>query len=160
MPDEHVITDEETRRIAEAYLTSAPWLGGAVWGQTVIGPHVEYLFDADGTIDPATELRDDQRWSWTVTFTDPSGQEQRLDHEAVLEGLRGLVYGEVPEGPESISRWDLREWFTKPAAERRAEGLNSSHSSRVCQQALYGQKVFDTEDDIQLRNTLRNLGKS
>lgn len=159
MPDEHVITDEETRRIAEAYLTSSPWLGSAVWGQIVIGPNAEYLADFDGTFDAETKLGDDQRWSWTVTFSDPSGQEQRLNHETVLEGLRGLVYGEVPAGPEGVSRWEIRKWFTKPAEERRAAGLNSSNSSRVCQQALYGRKVFDTEDDIQLRNALRSLGE-
>ena len=147
-PGTHLIGDEETRRIAESFLTaSSSWLGNLTWQNIVAGPGAEYLAEMDGTFDPATELRDGQRWSWSVTFTDPSGQQKTLSHDTVLQGVRDLVFGEDGPGADGLRRSRIRQWFTEPAAERRNLDLGAGDSSRICQQALYGRQVFRTDDD-------------
>jgi len=115
----------------------------------VAGPGAEYKADVwDGTFDPEKiELGDGQRWSWSVTFTDPSGQQKTLSHETVLQGVRALVFGEDGPGADGLRLLRIRQWFTEPAAERRKLDLGVSDSSRICQQALYGRQVFKTDDD-------------
>jgi hypothetical protein len=148
-PGTHLISDEETRRIAESFLTaSSSWLGSVTWQDIVAGPGAGYLAGWDGTFDPEKiELGDGQRWSWSVTFTDPSGQQKTLEHETVLQGVRALVFGEDGSGGDGFRLLRIRQWFTEPAAERRKLDLGASDSSRVCQQALYGRQVFKTDDD-------------
>jgi len=113
----------------------------------VIGPGAEYLAGVDGAFDPEAELDDGQRWSWSITFTDPSGQQKTLSHESVLEGVRALVFGEEPAGADGLRLLRVKQWFTEPVAERRKLELGPSDSSRICQQALYGRQIFSTEDD-------------
>lgn len=148
-PGTHLIGDEETRRIAESFLTaSSSWLGNVTWQDIVTGPDAGYLAGWDGTFDPEKiELGDGQRWSWSVTFTDPSGQQKTLSHETVLQGVRALVFGEDGPGADGFRLLRIRQWFTEPAAERRKLELGASDSSRICQQALYGRQVFKTDDD-------------
>ena len=147
-PGSHLIGDEETRRIAEGFLAASSWLGSVTWQDIAAGPGAEYLAEWDGTFDPEKiELGDGQRWSWSVTFTDPSGQQKTLSHESVLEGVRGLVFGKELTGPDELRLLRVKQWFTEPAAERRDLELGASDSSRICQQALYGRQVFSTEDD-------------
>ena len=145
----HLIGDEETRRIAESFLAaSASWLGSVTWQDIVAGPSAEYKAGFNGTFDPeTTELDGGQRWSWSVTFTDPSGQQQTLSHETVLRGIRALVFGEDGPGADGVRRMKIRQWFTEPAAERRNLDLGAGDNSRICQQALYGRQVFRTDDD-------------
>ena len=145
----HLIGDEETRRIAESFLAaSASWLGSVTWQDIVAGPGAEYKADFNGTFDPeTTELDGGQRWSWSVTFTDPSGQQKTLSPETVLQGVRALVFGEDGPGADGLRLLRIRQWFTEPAAERRKLDLGASDSSRICQQALYGRQVFSTDDD-------------
>lgn len=96
-PESHLIGDEETQRIAESFLAASPWLGNVTRQDIVAGQDAEYLAGFDGTFNPKKiELRDGQRWSWSVTFTDPSGQQKTLSHESVLEGVRALVFGGEP----------------------------------------------------------------
>lgn len=146
-PGSHAIGDE-TRRIAEAFLATSPWLGNVSWGERIIGNDAEYLYDLRGELPHGAEPGEGQRWSWTVTFTDPSGQEQTLGHESVLNGVRELIYGKEPSGVASFRILSIRQWFTEPADERRSLKLTGSDSSRICQQALYGHQVFSTEDDM------------
>jgi hypothetical protein len=148
-PGSHLIRDEETQRIAESFLTaSSSWLGNVTWKDIVIGADAEYLAGWDGIFDPeTTELSDGDRWSWSVAFTDPSGQQKTLSHETVLQGVRALVFGEDGPGAEGLRRLLIRQWFTEPATERRTLTLGASDSSRICQQALYGRQVFSTDDD-------------
>lgn len=148
-PESHLIGDEETRRIAESFLAaSSSWLGSVTWQDIADGPGAEYLAGWDGTFDPKKiELGEGQRWSWSVTFTDPSGQQKALSHETVLQGVRALVFGEDGPGADGARRMRIRQWFTEPAAERRKLDLGASDSSRICQQALYGRQVFSTDDD-------------
>lgn len=148
-PGAHLIGDEETRRIAESFLTaSSSWLGSVSWQDIVAGPDAEYKAGWDGTFDPKkTEPGDGQRWSWSVTFTDPSGQQKTVSHESVLQGVRALVFGEDGPGADGIRLLRIRQWFTEPAAERRKLDLGASDSSRICQQALYGRQVFSTDDE-------------
>jgi hypothetical protein len=148
-PGAHLIGDEETRRIAESFLTaSSSWLGSVTWQDIVVGPGAEYKADFDGTFNPEKiEVGDGERWSWSVTFTDPSGQHKTLSHETVLEGVRGLVFGEDGPGAEGLRLLRIRQWFTEPVAERRKLDLGASDSSKICQQALYGRQIFRTNDD-------------
>jgi hypothetical protein len=149
-PESHLIGDDETRRIAESFLAaSSSWLGSVTWQDIVAGPDAEYKADPfDGTFDrEKTVLADGQRWSWSVAFTDPSGQQKALSHETVLQGVRALVFGEDGPGADGLRRIRIRQWFTEPAAERRKLDLGASDSSRICQQALYGRQVFSTDDD-------------
>lgn len=147
-PESHLIGDDETRRIAEGFLDASPWLGNVTRRDIVVGPGAEYLAWTDGTFNPEKiELGDGQRWSWAVTFTDPSGQQKTLTHESVLDGVRALVFGEDGTGADVLRLLRIRQWFTEPAAERRKLDLGASDSSRICQQALYGRQVFSTDDD-------------
>jgi hypothetical protein len=146
-PESHLIGDEETRRIATSFITTSPWLGNATWQDIAVGSQAEYLAGWNGTFDPGIELAEGQRWSWSVTFIDPSGQQKRLTHELVLEGLRALIYGDQLTGADSLRLLRVKQWFTEPAVERRKLELSASDSSRICQQALYGHQVFTTEDD-------------
>jgi hypothetical protein len=145
----HLIGDDETRRIAESFLAASPWLGNVTRQDIVVGPDAKYLAEWDGTFNPEkVQLGDGQRWSWSVTFTDPSGQEKTLSHETVLEGVRALVFGENPPGPDGVRLLRVRQWFTEPAAERRKLELSVGDSSRICQQALYGRQVFSTGEGL------------
>jgi hypothetical protein len=148
-PESHLIGDEETRRIAESFFAASPWLGNVIRQDIVAGPGAEYLAGFDGTFDPEKiELGDGQRWSWSVTFTDPSGQQKTLSHESVLEGVRALVFGEDLPGADGVRLLRIRQWFTEPVAERRKLDLGPGDSSRICQQALYGRQVFSTGDGL------------
>lgn len=146
-PDSHLISDDETRRIAETFFAASPWLGSVTWRDIVAGPGADYLTGWTGAFDPAIKPGDGQRWSWSATFTDPSGQEKTLSHESILEGLRALIFGEELTGVDALRLLRVKQWFTEPAAERRKIELGSDDSSRICQQALYGRQVFSAEDD-------------
>jgi hypothetical protein len=147
-PGSHLIGDDETRRIADSFLAASSWLGSVTWQDIVAGSGAEYLAGWDGTFDPEKiELGNGQRWSWSVTFTDPSGQLKTLSHESVLDGVRELVFGKELTGADELRLLRVKQWFTEPAAERRNLELGASDSSRICQQALYGRQVFTTEDD-------------
>jgi hypothetical protein len=148
-PGSHLIGDEETRRIAENFLAASPWLGNVTRQDVVAGPDAEYLAGFDGTFNPEKiGLGDGQRWSWSVTFTDPSGQQKTLSHETVLEGIRALVFGEDLPGADGLRLLRVRQWFTEPVAERCKLDLGASDSSQICQQALYGRQVFSTGDGL------------
>lgn len=148
-PESHLIDDEETRHIAEGFLAASGWLGNVTWHDIVAGPDAEYLAGFDGMFNPEKiELGDGQRWSWSVTFTDPSGQQKTLSHESVLEGVRALVFAENLPGADGLRLLRIRQWFTEPTAERRKLDLGPEDSSRICQQALYGHQVFRTHDDL------------
>jgi hypothetical protein len=147
IPESHLISDEETRHVAESFLAASPWLGSVTWQDIVAGPGAEYLAGWDGAFDPDVELDGGQRWSWSVTFTDPSGQQKTLSHELVLEGVRALVFGDELAGADGFRLLRVKQWFTEPVAERRKIELGASDSSRICQQALYGHQVFSTVDD-------------
>jgi hypothetical protein len=147
--ESYLIGDDETWRIAESFLAASPWLGNVTRQDIVVGPGAEYLAGFDGTFNPeTTELGEGQRWSWSVIFIDPSGQQKTLSHETVLQGVRSLVYGEDGPGADGLRGLRIRQWFTEPAAERRMLELGPSDSSRICQQALYGRQVFKTDDDV------------
>jgi hypothetical protein len=68
VPADHLIGDDETRRIAESFLSTSPWLGTATWQDIVVGPDAEYKADWDGAFSPETELGDGQRWSWPAAL--------------------------------------------------------------------------------------------
>ncbi len=152
MAGDHLITDEESRRIVEAFLSTAQWAGDIVWGRA-------WIADQSGDVSTPSDLiyksPEGDRESWQVAFRDPSGEVQQFDHEEVLKGLRAVVYGEVPDGPESLDVHLIRHWYSSPAEERRAAGLDATRSSYVCQRALYGQKVFPTEQDLALFGSFR-----
>ncbi|WP_327166745.1 hypothetical protein [Streptomyces zaomyceticus] len=143
MGGDHLITDDETRNIAEGFLKGSPWLGDVTWGRDVFGPGSEYLRGFDGIVRDDVELSDEQRWSWTVGFSDPTGTPRSLSHERVLEGLKRIVYGELsnPEGWQALS---IRQWFTEPTKERTGLQLSSADHSMICQYALYEKTVFST----------------
>jgi len=145
--ESHLISDEETRHVAESFLAASHWLGSEIWQDIVAGPGAEYQAGWDGAFDPDVKLDGGQRWSWSVTFTDPSGQQKTLSHESVLEGVRALVFGQELAGADALRLLRVKQWFTEPVAERRKIELGASDSSRICQQALYGHQVFRTEDD-------------
>ncbi|MFI6530693.1 hypothetical protein [Streptomyces uncialis] len=79
-------------------------MGDVRWGRTVIGAEAAHLQDLDGVIPEDSILAPGQRWSWTVSFSDPAGAEKALTHEQVLDGLARVVYGEY-EGPRAGSCW-------------------------------------------------------
>lgn len=143
MPETHLITDDETRQIAEAFLGDSPWLGGATWGQTVIGPNAEYRVGFDLEMDLTSPLSEGQSLSWTVTFVDPTGEEQRLDHPLVLKGIRELAYGDG----DWLKVGAIKEWFASSAEARTARKLDAVASSRICQQALYGGMVLPSASE-------------
>ncbi|MFH8886769.1 MULTISPECIES: hypothetical protein [Streptomyces] len=144
MSAEHLISDEETRRIAEGFLRVSPWLGDVEWvNDIVIGPDADYLAGFDGKVPADAELREGQKWSWRVTFSDPAGTKKTLSHETVLKGLSEIVYGNHA-GAESYRYMRIRQWFTEPAEARRTINLSTSDDSSICQRALYGKIVFPT----------------
>jgi hypothetical protein len=143
--DSHLIGDDETRRIAEGFLAASPWLGNIQWGEVPPDIFEAYTVAGAGTGAPGTER--DVQPSWSVAFADPGGEEKELNHRTVLKGLRELVYGAPPDGPDNLRLLRIRQWFTEPAAERRRLKLDGSDCSRICQQALYEHQVFSTEDD-------------
>jgi hypothetical protein len=153
VPENHLITDDETRRIAEAFLEDSPWFGGVAWSQAVIGPGAEYRTDLAGEVDLTSPLGEGQSLSWVVTFVDPSGDEQRLDHESALRGIRELVYGE----DDWLKVGKIKQWFTEPTDERRTLKLGAKTSSQICQQALYGKKVFRSPSEAELFGTKLDL---
>ncbi|MEU6235410.1 hypothetical protein [Kitasatospora sp. NPDC047058] len=144
MSGKHLITDDETRAIAEGFLAASPWLGDVEWSRTVFGPGVEYFSGWDrGPIPEDTELAEGQRWSWTVSFFDPAGTGKTLNHERVLEGLTRIIYGEhsTDGGYRSLA---IRQWFTEPAEARQSLKLSTADQSLICQHALYEKTVFPT----------------
>lgn len=149
MTDDHLISEDETRRIAEAFLAGASWLGKPAWGKT--GTGLLGAWHAPGWY-PEDEERDfggqEGSWSWAVKTVDPSGKQQVLSHEKVLEGVRGLVFGEAENPLDQLAIRKLKQWFTEPATERQKLTLDDALSSRVCQQALFGRKVFPVGDEV------------
>ncbi|MFF5924261.1 hypothetical protein ACFY8C_38980 [Streptomyces flavochromogenes] len=143
MGGEHLITDDETRNIAEGFLSTSPWLGDVTWDRDVIGPGSAYLRDFNGIVQDDAELGEGERWSWTVTFSDPAGTSRSLSHEQVLEGLKRIVYGELPN-PELWQALSIRQWFTEPPKERTGLQLSVADRSMICQYALYEKTVFPT----------------
>ncbi|MFF2618986.1 hypothetical protein [Kitasatospora sp. NPDC058046] len=143
MSGEHLISDEETRSIVEGFLSVSPWLGDVEWDRAVLGPHTEFLVGLDGKIPENATLSDDQRWSWTVSFSDPAGTQSTLNHEVVLEGLTRLVY-DKDSGSDVYLRLPVSQWFTEPTETRRSLRLSTSQQSLICQHALYGKTVFPT----------------
>ncbi|MGW6684921.1 hypothetical protein ACWGBO_34400 [[Kitasatospora] papulosa] len=145
MGAEHLISDEETRQIAEGFLGTSPWLGDVEWANDsiVIGPNAEYLTGFDGTFPADAKLAENQRWSWQVSFSDPAGTKKTLSHEAVLKGLSDIVYGDHA-GAEGYRYLRIAQWFTEPTVARRTIQLSTSDRSSICQRALYGKIVFST----------------
>ncbi|MGW3520567.1 hypothetical protein [Streptomyces hydrogenans] len=146
MAGEHLITDDETRNIVEGFLSASPWLGDATWGRDALGPGSEYLRDFNGVVRDGAELGEGQRWSWTVTFSDPAGTQHSLTHERVLEGLKRIVYGEL-SGAASFPALRIRQWFTQPAQERTGLQLSMADRSMICQYALYEKALFSTDGE-------------
>lgn len=79
----------------------------------------------------------------------PQREKEHLNHAKVLEGVRGLIFDDAPEvaTADSFSVSKLKQWFTEPAAERQKLALDAALSSRICQRALYGRKVFPAGDE-------------
>jgi hypothetical protein len=137
MSSEHVIRDDETRGIAEVFLESTPGLGDVEWGELTDEPNPP---------------------SWRATFADAAGTEYELFHERVIEGLRAIVYGPTPSGGDAGYVWLVRDWFGQPAAERRAEKLDESGCSIVCQQAVFGAKFLRTQRERAMWSRVANDG--
>ncbi|MFD3572249.1 hypothetical protein, partial [Streptomyces sp. NPDC058667] len=135
MAGEHLITDDETRNMAEGFLGASPWLGDVTWDRDVLGPGSAYLRDFNGIVRDDAELGEGQRWSWIVTFSDPAGTQQSLSHERVLEGLKRIVYGQL-SNPEEWQALHIRQWFAEPAKERSGLQLSVADCSMICQYAL------------------------
>ncbi|WP_329558940.1 hypothetical protein OG711_08400 [Streptomyces uncialis] len=127
-------------------------MGDVRWRRTVIGAEAAHLQDFDGVIPEDSILAPGQRWSWTVSFSDPAGAEKALTHEQVLDGLARVVHGEHegPEGPEGWFLLGVRNWFTQPSDTRRTQSLTASQRSRVCQFARYGRTDFPAEEEKSL----------
>lgn len=137
---QHLITDEETRRIAESFLAASRWLGEASWDEIVVGP------GADWPRPPDAPLQEGQSRSWRVQFTDPAGESRSLDHEVVLNGVRKLVY---VESGDPLSSWPIvQQWFVEPADERRRLELPVEACSLICETALYGRSTFARRTSI------------
>lgn len=148
MTGQHLISEDETRRIAEDFLAAAPWFGDVTWGKTGAGNGGRWAAPAWYPEDEERNLGEDGRWSWSVKVVDPTGDEQDLNHAKVLEGVRGLIFGEVQEAPaDMLPVSKLKQWFTEPASKRQKLILDAALSSRICQQALYGRKVFLAGDE-------------
>ncbi|MEU0311520.1 hypothetical protein [Streptomyces cyaneofuscatus] len=144
MSAEHLISDEETRHIAEGFLGVSPWLGDVEWvDDIVIGPNAEYLAGFDGKFPANAKLREGQKWSWRVSFSDPAGTKKTLSHETVLKGLSDIVYGDHA-GAEGFRYMRIKQWFAEPPKDRRTIKLSASDDSSICQRALYGKIVFST----------------
>lgn len=147
MNGHHLISDDETRQVAEGFLEAAHWLGDHEWDSIVIGPGAEYLAGFDGVVPSDVELSEGQKWSWRVSFTDPTGAPKTLSHETVLNGLSRIVYGEAQE---SFAFRDLgiKQWFTEPSETRRQLKLSLVECSLICQRALYDKLVFPTGEEL------------
>ncbi|MGW0955397.1 hypothetical protein [Streptomyces sp. NPDC002545] len=143
MSGEHLISDDETRQIAEGFLGASPWLGDAEWESIVIGPNAGYLAGFDGIFPADAKLPEGHKWSWQVSFSDPAGTKKTLSHEVVLKGLSHIVYGDHT-GPEGFRYMGIQQWFTEPTEARRTIQLSESDHSWICQCALYGKAVFPT----------------
>lgn len=142
MGSNHLISDDETRQIAEGFLANAPWLGDATWAEDIIiGPNASYHAGFHGEFRKDAELSEGQKWSWTVSFTDPAGIEKSLSHEVVLTGLTRIVYGDH-DTPEGWAYLGIRQWFTEPADERKQLALSAADHSLICQKALYDKIVY------------------
>lgn len=153
-PGSHLISDDETRRIVEAFLSCSPWYGDTVWGGIVIGPGAEHLRVFDGNYRVPGRLAAGQRWSWCVAFLDPGGDSRELHHELVLQGVRDLLYGDCRGEANAVLRaYTVREWFVTPAVKRRDLVLSDGDASRICQQALYGRQIFVTDDEADQAGT-------
>ncbi|MGW6883190.1 hypothetical protein ACWGEU_23355 [Streptomyces goshikiensis] len=145
--NEHLIGDDETRKIAEGFLATSPWLGDVTWADNIIiGPNAEHHAGFDGEFPKEAQLTDGQKWSWTATFTDPAGIEKSLSHETVLKGLTRIVYGDT-SSPEGWSYLGIRQWFTEPAQERTRLTLSAADHSRICQKGLYDKIVYEPKTD-------------
>ncbi|WP_331743219.1 hypothetical protein OG239_43320 (plasmid) [Streptomyces sp. NBC_00868] len=139
----HLISDDETRKIAEGFLATSSWLGNVTWADnTIIGPNADHQLGFDGKFPKEAQLADGQKWSWTVTFTDPAGIEKALSHEIVLLGLTRIVYGDL-SSPDGWSYFGIRQWFTEPAHERTRLTLSAADHSRICQKGLYDKIVYE-----------------
>ncbi|MFE5957027.1 hypothetical protein [Streptomyces rubiginosohelvolus] len=143
MSGEHLISDDETRQFAEGFLEASPWLGDAEWENIVTGPNAAHLAGFDGAFAADAELAEGHRWSWRVSFSDPTGTKRSLSHETVLKGLSHIVYGDHT-GSEGFRYMRIRQWFTEPTEARRSIQLSSPDHSAICQCALYGKTVFPT----------------
>ncbi|MGA4946908.1 hypothetical protein [Streptomyces cinereoruber] len=143
MGGEHLITDDETRNIAEGFLAASAWLGDVMWDKEVFGPGSEYHRGFDGNVLDGIEPGEGQRWSWTVAFSDPAGTQQSLSHDRVLEGLKRIVYGELSTSA-GLQALRIRQWFTEPTEKRTGLRLSSADCSMICQYALYEKTVFST----------------
>ncbi|MFJ5803685.1 hypothetical protein [Streptomyces decoyicus] len=141
MSGEHLISDEETRRFAEGFLSDSPWLGDHKWERIVIGPNAEYHADFNGVFPEDSELLTGQQWSWRVSFSDPGGKRLSLDHATVLKGIDRIVYGEV-KGAEGFRYLHIQQWFTEPTPERQKLQLRTADHSLMCQRALYDKIIF------------------
>lgn len=154
-----VLTVDETRVIAETFLSSATWLGEATWDRVIIGPGSGYKFDWNGLISGA-EPDADQQWSWRARFYDATGQEQELGHSVVLEGIRKLVYGDKPTDVlDGIYTREVRDWIALPVTERRASDISDDNSSLICQHGLYGRKVYPTGYDRHFLESMRGTAR-
>ncbi|MFF9352357.1 hypothetical protein [Streptomyces sp. NPDC014734] len=142
----HLITDEETRKIAEGFLAASPWLGDAEWERIVTGPRADYYRDFDGRYPADAELSDGHEWSWSVSFTDPAGRRESLTHAKVLEGLSRIVY-EPHQGAAVFQFMRITQWFQEPTQDRQQLELSSAEHSRICQYALHGKMVFSVAED-------------
>ncbi|MFB6507490.1 hypothetical protein ACFYXP_38130 [Streptomyces sp. NPDC002466] len=143
MSGKHLISDDETQQIAEGFLAAAHWLGDHEWQRIVIGPNANYLRGFDGTVPADAELQEDQRWSWSVSFSDPAGTKRSLSHETVLEGLSRIVYG-TASGTDAYRYMAIQQWFTEPSEARRQLKLSPVEHSLICQRALYDKTVYPT----------------
>ncbi|RKT08147.1 hypothetical protein BX286_6229 [Streptomyces sp. 3211.6] len=143
MGSNHLISDDETRKIAEGFLADSVWLGDVTWAENVvIGPNAAHHAGFDGQFPKDAQLAEGQKWSWTVRFTDPAGVEKSLSHEVVLAGLTRIVYGDH-DSPDGWSHMGIRQWFTEPASERKRLTLSAADHSRICQKALYDKIVYE-----------------
>ncbi|MFF4542176.1 hypothetical protein [Streptomyces aureus] len=142
MGSEHLITDEETKRCAERFLSSSPWLGNAEWKRIIIGPQAEFHMGFGEEFPPDAELLDGQSWSWRVDFSDPADTKMTLSHAVVLEGLHKIAYGDH-HGSDGWHYLGIKDWFTLPALQRKEQPLSEMDCSMICQWALHGRLVFD-----------------
>ncbi|WP_217236271.1 hypothetical protein [Streptomyces sp. AC555_RSS877] len=150
MSGDHLITDDETRQIAEGFLEASPWLGDVTWQRIIVGPAASLLVElremSSGEDD---ELPAGNRWSWKVNFSDPSGERTHLTHEKVLKGLNEIVYGDH-EGAKGWGFLKVQQWYVEPTQERQRLTLSTGDKSSICQYGLYGKTVFPTGKESSL----------
>ncbi|MGW4576610.1 hypothetical protein [Streptomyces tendae] len=144
MSGDHLITDSETRQIAEGFLEASPWFGDVAWQRIIVGPQAAMIVELRETSsDEDDELPAGNRWSWKVNFSDPSGERSHLTHETILKGLNMIVYGDH-EGAEGWGFMKIRQWYVEPTQERQKLTLSRGDKSSICQYGLYGKSVFPT----------------